>query len=90
MSAVVTLGDFKNKGTVMLLRELLGRALRGQVAGIAFSVEFRDGTQKTGFTGVCRSSQRTAANAATGGDEYADSSFDDPAGVVRRLRKSPS
>lgn len=96
MSAVVSLGDFKNKGTVTLLRELLGKAVRGQVAGIAFNVEFWDGTRKTGFTGVYKGDPAKALRVANRlnqqtdvqtGDDHADSSFDDPTGVVRRLRK---
>ena len=54
MSVVVRLGDYKNKGTLMILRGLLFRALRGEVTGLAFNVEFKDGTRKTGFTGKYR------------------------------------
>lgn len=64
MSAVVRLGDFQNKGTVMLLRELLGKAVRGQVAGVALNVEFKDGTQKTGFTGKYQADPEEALRVA--------------------------
>jgi hypothetical protein len=51
MSVVVRLGDYRNKGTLTILRELLGKAVRGEVSGFAFSVAFKDGSHKTGFTG---------------------------------------
>lgn len=91
MSAVVILGDFKRKGTVMLLRELLGRAIRGQVAGIAFNVEFKDGTRKTGFTGVFQADHtralRVASRLGKQVDVTQDEDEDEPPGVVQLFRK---
>lgn len=94
MSAVVSLGDFKNKGTVTLLRELLGRAVRGQVAGIAFNVEFKDGTRKTGFTGVFQADHTRALRVASRLGQQVDPTADDdeddePAGVFQLFRKRP-
>lgn len=51
MSVVVQLGDYRGKETLTVLRELLVKASKGEVAAFGFNVEFNDGTQKTGFTG---------------------------------------
>lgn len=51
MSVVVQLSDFRGKETVAVLRELLVKGSRGEIAAFGFNVEFKDGTQKTGFTG---------------------------------------
>lgn len=64
MSVVVSIGDFRRKETVAVLRELLVKAARGEVAGFAFEVEFRDGSHKSGFTGKYRSDAMDAAKAA--------------------------
>lgn len=49
--AVVQLGDYRGKETMAVLRELLVKASRGEIAAFGFNVEFKDGTQRTGFTG---------------------------------------
>lgn len=51
MSVVVQLGDYRNKETLTLLRELLIKASDGEIVAFGFNVEFKDGTQKTGFSG---------------------------------------
>jgi len=51
VAVVIQLGDYKGKETIAVLRELLVRASRGEVSAFGFSVEFKDGSQKTGFTG---------------------------------------
>lgn len=96
MSAVISLGDFRNKGTVTLLRELLGRALRGQIAGLAFNVEFKDGTRKAGVTGkyqadqaaALRVAERLNQRAADASTDVGESGLpDDPTGVVVKLKR---
>lgn len=49
--AVVQLGDYRGKETMAVLRELLVKASRGEIAALGFNVEFKDGSQRTGFTG---------------------------------------
>jgi hypothetical protein len=51
VSVVVQLGNYRAKETITVLRELLVRASKGEIVALGFNVEFRDGTQKTGFTG---------------------------------------
>lgn len=64
MSVVVSIGDFRKKETVAVLRELLVRASRGEVVAFAFEIEFRNGLHKSGFTGKFRADAAEAARAA--------------------------
>lgn len=64
MAVVVQIGDFRGKETVAVLRELLVKASRGEVAALGFNVEFKDGTQKTGFTGRYRADPAEALRVA--------------------------
>jgi hypothetical protein len=65
VSVVVRLGDYRTKDTVAVLRELLVLASRGKVAAFGFSLELKDGTQKTGFTGKYAADPAEALRVAT-------------------------
>lgn len=64
MAVVVQIGDFRGKETVAVLRELLVKASRGEVIAFGFNVEFKNGTQKTGFTGRYRTDPAEALRVA--------------------------
>jgi DNA polymerase III sliding clamp (beta) subunit (PCNA family) len=64
VAVVVHLGDFRGKETVAVLRELLVKASKGQIVALGFNVEFKDGTQKTGFTGKYKSDPAQALRVA--------------------------
>ena len=99
--SVVQLGDYRGKETVAVLRELLIRASRGQVAGFGFNVEFKDGTQKTGFTGKYKANPTEALRVANRmsqrlndiqGPQQGTEDLDDDASLPptpRKLRKVP-
>jgi hypothetical protein len=64
MSKVVQMRGFRSKDTVGELRELLVNGTRGKIAGLVFSVEMSDGSQRVGFTGKFRPNTAEAAKMA--------------------------
>lgn len=95
MSAVVRLGDYRNKETVAVLRELLVLASRGKIAALGFNVEFKDGSQKTGFTGKYQADPEQALRVANCMSQRLNAIQDlraaraeSPAPTIRRLHAS--
>lgn len=54
MGNVVQLGNYRTQETVAALRELYVLASKGRIAGLAFKLELKDGTEKAGVTGKYR------------------------------------
>lgn len=64
MPVVVKFAEFQKRDTVAVLRELLVRASKGEVAAFAFNAEMCDGTEKMGFTGKYRADPAAALKTA--------------------------
>lgn len=64
MTVVVSIGDYRRRDMEAIMRELLISASRGRVRGFAFTVEFDNGTEKSGFTGKYRSDAGEAVRVA--------------------------
>jgi hypothetical protein len=64
VAVVVQIGDFRGKETVAVLRELLIKASHGDIVAFGFNVEFKDGEQKTGFTGKYKADPAEALRVA--------------------------
>lgn len=54
MSVLLQLGDYRNKESEALLRELFVLASRGRIRGFSFAIELVGGGEKIGFTGSHR------------------------------------
>jgi hypothetical protein len=64
MPKVVRMSAFRSRDTAGELRELLVKAMKGEISGMTFCVEMNDGTQRVGFTGKFRSDKEGAAKMA--------------------------
>lgn len=70
MAKVVSIGDYKNRDSVAILRELYIRASRGEIDGLAYNVSFKDGRQKGGFTGRFKADPAEALKVANRISQY--------------------
>lgn len=64
MAKVVQMRAFRSRDSAGELRELLLKAIKGDVGGLVFAVEFADGTQRLGFTGKFRADPAEATKMA--------------------------